>query len=194
MEESSPTADIASDIDRRIAGRLRDLRAQHGWSLDGLAARTGISRASLSRLEHAEVSASAQVLGRLCAAYGLSVSRLMHEVEAGGAAALVPAAAQPVWRDPETGLLRRQVSPPAADLAGEVLEGRLPAGRSIAYPVPPRAGLAHHLVLLEGALSVTLDGRDHRLGPGDALRYRLTGPSAFAAPAETGARYLLFVT
>jgi transcriptional regulator with XRE-family HTH domain len=192
MERTIESESPERDLDRRIAARLRELRGQRGWSLDRLAARTGISRASLSRLEHAEVSASAQVLGRLCAAYGLSVSRLMHEVE-DAADPLIAAADQPVWSDPDTGFLRRQVSPPAPELAGEVVEGRLPAGARIAYPVPPRAGLEHHLVLLDGALCVTLDGRDHGLAPGDCLRYRLTGSSVFAAPAETGARYLLFV-
>ena len=37
-----------------------------------------VSRASLSRLENAEVSPTASVLGRLCAAYGLTMSRLMR--------------------------------------------------------------------------------------------------------------------
>src|SRR5262249_52763091 len=41
----------SSSLDLRIARRLALLRAERGWSLDGVAARTGISRASLSRLE-----------------------------------------------------------------------------------------------------------------------------------------------
>ena len=40
-----------SPVERRIAEQLAALRAERGWSLDGLAERTGISRATLSRLE-----------------------------------------------------------------------------------------------------------------------------------------------
>jgi len=185
---------IAADasLDLRLARRLRGLRRARGWSLDDLAARAGVSRATLSRLENAAASPTAQVLGRIAAAHGLALSRLMLMVEE-RAAPLIPAADQPVWTDPETGFRRRAVSPPAAGLAGEAIEGRLPPGARIAYPAPPRPGLEHHLLLREGWLTVTLDDAAHALAPGDALRYRLFGPSAFETPADSGARYLMFL-
>ncbi len=180
------------DLDRGIAARLKLLRAEQGWSLDELARRSGVSRASLSRLENAEVSATASVLGRLCAAYGLPVSRLLQQVEA-DFAPLVRAEAQTVWTDPETGFRRRAISPPARALAGEVVGGELGPGRRIAYAAPPRPGQEHHLLLLAGRLEVTLEGRTQMLRPGDCLRYRLFGASAFATPADSAARYLLFL-
>lgn len=189
MEQAS--SDVAA-LDRRIAQRLKTLRAERGWSLDELARRSGVSRATLSRLENAEVSATASVLGKLCAAYGLTMSRLMHLVE-DGFVALLPRREQPVWQDPETGFRRRSISPPARSLAGEVLECTLEPGTRITYDVPPRSGLEHHLVLLEGELRLSVGGRDHDLKPGDCLRYRLFGPSAFETPAGSGARYLLFL-
>lgn len=188
---NSPSPDPAA-LDTRIAGRLRILRQDRGWSLDALATRSGVSRATLSRLENAEVSATANVLGRLCAAYGLTLSRLMHMVEE-GYPAVVRRNAQPLWVDPETGFRRRAVSPPAQALAGEALECVLAPGTTLAYDLPPRPGLEHHLVLREGRLTVTVDGRDHALLPGDCLRYRLDGPSTFVTPADAGARYLLFM-
>lgn len=186
----NPAEDAA--IDRRIARRLKDLRAERGWSLEALARRSGVSRATLSRLENAEVSATASVLGKLCAAYGLTLSRLMHLVE-DAFPPLVRSDAQPVWRDGTTGFTRRSVSPPARTLTGEALDCRLEPGARIAYDAPPRPALEHHLVMLEGGLRVTIEGAAYDLGPGDCLRYQLHGPSAFAAPAETAARYLLFM-
>jgi transcriptional regulator with XRE-family HTH domain len=179
-------------IDRRVARRLRALRGERGWSLDELAGRSRVSRATLSRLENAEVSPTASVLGRLCAAYGLTLSRLMHLVE-DGFAPLVRRCAQPEWTDPETGFRRRSVSPPARALAGEALECALPPGKRLRYDEPPRPGLEHHLVLLEGRLEVAVGGQSHDLRPGDCLRYQLFGPSAFATPDDCGARYVLFV-
>lgn len=189
MENALADSDLIED---RLAQRLRALRGERGWTLDETAARSGVSRATLSRLEKAEVSPTAKVLGQLCAAYGLTLSRLMHLVEA-EFAPLLPRAEQPVWHDAETGFHRRSVSPPAQSLAGEVLEGTLDAGTEIAYDRPPRPGLEHHLVLLEGALSVTLGERTHDLRPGDCLRYQLFGASAFATPPHSGARYLIFI-
>lgn len=183
---------IAASMDRRIAQRLKDLRTERGWSLDRLAGLSGISRATLSRLENAEVSATASVLGRLCAAYGLTVSRLMHMVE-DDFAPLVRRDRQEVWRDPSTGFLRRAVSPPARALAGEVLDCTLEPGTQIAYDAPPKEGLEHHLLMIEGRLEIEVGGQTHALGPGDCLRYQLFGPSRFETPHAHGARYLLFM-
>jgi transcriptional regulator with XRE-family HTH domain len=180
------------DINHRIAQRLRELRSHNGWSLDGLAERSGVSRATLSRLENAEVSPTAQVLGRLCAAFGMTLSRLMAMVEK-SFTPLIGREAQAVWVDPESRFRRRVVSPPAQQLAGEVIEGELPAGVRIAYERPPRPGLEHHLVMLEGELEVTADRASHALRSGDCLRYRLHGASSFTTPQNLGARYLIFM-
>lgn len=182
----------ASSLDRRIAERLKTLRTDRGWSLDELARRSGVSRATLSRLENAEVSGTATMLGKLCAAHGLTLSRLMHLAES-ESAPLVAKDAQPLWIDPETGFRRRSVSPPARPFAGEVLDCEIPAGRRIVYERPPRSGLEHHLVVLDGRLTVTLDGMAHDLRPGDCLRYQLFGQSAFETPPDAAARYMLFL-
>lgn len=193
METAQPdNASIDRRIARRLARRLKGLRAERGWSLDELAGRSRVSRATLSRLEKAEVSPTASVLGKLCAAYGLTISRLMYLVE-DAFTPLVLREAQPVWSDEASGFRRRSLSPPAQSLAGEALEAALDAGRRITYERPPRPGLEHHLLLLEGRLEVSVDGQSYALRPGDCLRYQLFGPSAFATPADSGARYILFV-
>lgn len=175
-----------------MAQRLKALRTERQWSLDLLAEHSGVSRASLSRLENADVSPTAHVLGKLCAAYGLTLSRLMHLVE-DDFAPMVRRDDQPVWTDPETGFHRRSVSPPAGPLSAEGLECDLKANTSIAYEHPPRPGLEHHLLLMEGLLTVEVDGTCYRLQPGDCLRYQLHGRSVFTTPPNSGARYLLFV-
>lgn len=190
MEKSTTAADAG--LDHRLAARLKMLRQDRGWSLDDLAGRAGISRATLSRLENAEVSPTASVLGKLCAAYGLTMSRLMLMVE-DDFVARVPEQAQAVWVDDSVGFRRRSVSPPSQRLAGEVLACELAANARIAYEQSPRPGLEHHLLMLDGELSITVDGQAHRLLPGDCLRYQLFGASAFATPPHSGARYLLFI-
>ncbi len=181
-----------NNIDQRIAERLKSLRGERGWSLDELARRSNVSRATLSRLENAEVSPTANVLGKLCASYGMTMSRLMRMVE-DSFAPLVPRDAQPVWIDPETGFHRRSVSPPTQMLAGEALECELKPGTRLTYDAPPRPGLEHHLVLTQGRLEVTVAGQTHALKPGDCLRYQLFGSCTFMTPGNSGARYFLFM-
>lgn len=186
------TSNMEAATDQRLAQRLRALRAERAWSLDELNKRSGISRATLSRLENAEVSPTATVLGKLCAAYGMTMSRLMRMVE-DDFVPLVRRAEQSVWADPETGFRRRSVSPPAQSLAAEVLECELQPATHIAYDAPPRPGLEHYLHMVEGQLEITVDGHTHRLEAGDCLRYQLYGASAFVTGEHAGARYFLFI-
>lgn len=179
-------------LNDRLAEHLRHLRQERQWSLDILAERSGVSRATLSRIEKAEVSPTTEVLGRLCTAYTLSMSRLLARVEE-GFAPVIRHADQPVWTDRQAGFRRRSVSPPATALNAEVLECELEPGMEISYDAPPLPGLEHHLLLHAGALTVTVEGQAHRLQPGDCLRYRLFGGSRFETPADQSARYTLFL-
>lgn len=184
------SADLELEVERRIARRLAGLRADRGWSLDALSERTGMSRATLSRLERGELSPTAAMLGRLCTVYGWTLSRFMAEAET-RAPNLIPRDAQSGWTDPQTGYRRRVVSPPTAGLRGELVEVQLPAGATVAFDTAPVAGLEHHLWMLDGLLTVKVDGSTFRLRAGDCLRYLLVGPSGFEATGKRGARYLV---
>jgi transcriptional regulator with XRE-family HTH domain len=183
-------ADSPPDLDRRIALRLAQLRAERGWSLEVLAERTSISRPTLSRLERGELSPTAAMLGRLCSAFGWTLSRLMAEAET-RAPTLVPAAQQATWTDPDTGYVRRAVSPPGPGLRGEMVDVRLPAGADVAYDASPVPGLEHHLWMLEGAMTLTVEGTAFELRAGDTLRYLLHGASRFRGTGRRGARYVI---
>lgn len=187
MEHEAPTRDAA---DIRLAERLRELRRARRWSLDELSVLSGVSRASLSRIENGEVSPTASVLGQLARAHRTTVSRLLADLE-GEAPALVRRAEQPEWMDPATGFRRRSVSPPSLDFDCELLSCELPAGAQIDYPLPPHLGLEHHLYLMDGALELTLEGAVHHLRAGDCLRYKLAGASRFVSTGRRAARYIL---
>jgi transcriptional regulator with XRE-family HTH domain len=179
-------------LDERLAGRLSELRVERGWSLEELAGRTGISRSTLSRLERAEISPTAALLGRLCTAYERTMSQLLAEVES-DPPHLVCADRQTVWRDPESGFTRRSVSPPHPGLRGEVVEGELLPGADISYDAPPVPGLEQHIWVLDGVLEVTVGGRTHEIGTRDCLRFRLWGESRFRSPGPDPVRYVILV-
>ena len=185
---ADPAAD--ADFENRIARRLARLRAERKWSLETLADRTGISRPTLSRLERAELSPTAAMLGRLCTVYGWTLSRLMAEAET-RAPDLVAARDQAEWKDPESGYRRRIVSPPVPGLRGELVEVRMPPGATVSFETSPIAGLEHHLWRIEGTLTLEVEGSPFWLRAGDCLRYVLAGPTRFKNPGKRDARYLV---
>src|ERR1700752_4322176 len=100
----------ASDLNRRIAERVRELRDGKGLSLDQLAGKSGVSRSMISLIERGESSPTAVVLEKLAAGLGVPLAALF-DAPAAPAAPLARRKDQVKWPDPASGYLRRNVSP-----------------------------------------------------------------------------------
>ena len=182
----------ASDLDTRLATRIQALRNDHGWTLDDLAAKSGLSRATCSRIERGETSPTAVQLGRLCSALQMTLSQLLSPLDA-PAAEIVRHETQSLWIDPETGFRRRIVSPPSQELALEMIESELPPGADIPYDAPPLAGMEQHIWMLSGALDFTHGDTVHHLEAGDCLRLHLWDRTRFQVPGASAAHYLVAI-
>ena len=193
MREEFSEVNDEGRFEAQLAERLTSLRLAAGWSLEELATRSGVSRATLSRLERAETSPTATLLSRLARAHGLPLSRLLADAEA-LPVRLLRAADQPRWHDQQSGFERLMRCPPLAGFATEVIEARLAPGAELAYDEPTVARLEHHLCLLEGRVSLSLQGQSFELAAGDSISFRCLGRSVFANPGTKPARYLLAMT
>jgi transcriptional regulator with XRE-family HTH domain len=60
-----------------IGQALRERRGHHGWTLADVAARTGISKSTLSKIENDLISPSYQSILQLCAGLGVEIGDLM---------------------------------------------------------------------------------------------------------------------
>ena len=95
-----------------LAQRIRLERDARGWSQAELSERSSVSKATISKVERGEMSPTANLLVRLAGAFDLTLAGLLLRAERGTEGQgerLTRAAQQPVWRDPETGYLRKQI-------------------------------------------------------------------------------------
>ena len=182
-------------IERRIAAQIKSLRTLRGRTLDDLARESGVSRSMISLIERAESSATANVLDRLAASLGVSLASLFAEEERLDARPVVRRADQPVWRDPETGYVRRNLSPPGFPSCIELVEVDLPAGARVAYDSGARAvALEQQVWVLAGTIEIVAGKTLHRLAIGDCLAMRVDRPISFRNRESEAARYLVALT
>jgi transcriptional regulator with XRE-family HTH domain len=179
------------DIDAHIAGRVKQLRAQRGWSLEELAGKSGVSRAMISKIERGETSATASLLSRLGVALDVPVSDLLSSTTRPGV--LTRQGQRPNWRDPAPGFLREIVSARSGGSAVEVVEIELPASVRVDYTLDSAPRYAQHIVALTGGLRVTQGSQKFSLEPGDALFMAPSGHITFHNTSDHPCRYLVIL-
>ncbi len=181
------------DITSRLARRVRELRDAKGFTLDALAERSGVSRSNISLIERGQSSPTAAVLDKLAAGLGVTLASLFED-DASPAAEPSPVARlaeQPVWTDPASGYVRRNLSP-AARSPIQLVDVVFPAGQRVAYESGPREVEIHQQVwIIEGVMEVSVGREQWRLKRGDCLAMRLDGPIVYRNPTRKPARYLV---
>lgn len=182
--------------------RLRVLRQSRGWSLERLAGVSGVSRAMISKIERGESSPTAVVLGKLSAALELTMSELLADASrpggaedrAGteaGAGSVRRSAGTPLWRDPDTGYSRRQIS--TARFPAAVTEVTLPPGARVPYPAGSYAFIAQLVWVLSGELTLIDGPASHVLAEGDSFELGAPLPREFRNDTASDCRYVVVV-
>jgi len=181
------------DVATRLARRLRDLRDGKGFTLDTLAERSGVSRSNISLIERGQSSPTAAVLDKLAAGLGVTLASLFEDgSRVAEPSPVARAAEQPVWTDPASRYVRRNLSP-AAPSPIQLVDVVFPAGQRVAYESPARE--VHQQVwMIEGVMEVSVGKDKWRLETGDCHALRLDRPTAYRNPTRKPARYLVALT
>ena len=180
-------------INDRIAARVRQIRADRGLSLEGLAEASGVSRSMISLIERGESSPTAVVLEKLAAGLGVPLASLFEEL--GASSRPVSRRSEQIeWRDPGSGYRRRNVSPGGFPSPIQIVEVTFPPGARVAYETGARPGVTHQQVwVLQGAIEVTLGRERFDLGTGDCLAMVLDKPIAYHNPTSKPVRYAVVI-
>ena len=182
---------IMADPTSRIAARIKAEREARGWSLADVAERSGVSRAMISKVERGESSPTAVLLGRLCGAFGLTMSTLLSRAEGDGGR-ISRARDQHVWQDPDSKYIRRSLSPnPGGPL--DLVVAELPPGARVSYPANNYGFTRHQIWVQEGHLTFVEGAVTHELRPGDCLELGTASDCTFANRSGRPCRYLVAV-
>ncbi|MFE0511624.1 helix-turn-helix domain-containing protein [Streptomyces sp. NPDC058964] len=195
-------SNIVDPLVGRIAARIRTERERRRWTLAQLADASGVSQAMISRIERGESSPTAVVLGKLSAAFRLSIASLLalaegaqdegaqdNSEEAAGVRRRDDATE---WQDPGTGYRRRQISGPR--FPAEIAEIRLPAGARVPYPAAAFAFVRQVVWVLDGRLTFHDGDAVHELAAGDSIELGEPTERVFANTTDAECRYAVILT
>lgn len=183
------------DIHQQISQRIRELRLARGYTLEELAARSDVSRAMISMIERATANPTAVVLDKLANGLGVSLASLFGGVESPASFnPLLRHAEQPVWQDPESGYIRRSLTPQASKTSAQLVEVLFPAHARITYDVTQRDhAIQQQIWIITGQLEIQLAEQTYQLHQGDCLAVCVDRPIIFNNPNAEPCRYLLAI-
>lgn len=157
-----------SDVTVAVARTLQALRADRGWSLDQLAARSGVSKGVLVALEQGRSNPNLATLAKIADAFGVPVTQL---VDTGGEPAvhISDPGGRVLWRGPSggTGTILGATDPP---WAVELWRWDLRPGES--FGGDAHAPATREMVWVDmGTLTLSVAGERHHVVAGQCARF-----------------------
>jgi transcriptional regulator with XRE-family HTH domain len=182
---------MSDTVGEAVARTVKSLRAAHGWSLDQLAARSGVSKGVLVALEQTRGNPNLSTLIRISEALGIPLTRLV-QVEEQPPIQLFPA-------DRHVVLWRGEAGGTGTLLAGSDPRPSVELWRWDLAPGEHRDSEAHtpgarEIVSVEsGTLTLVVDGRRMEVNAGDAAVFAGDRPHSYANTAAETVRFILAV-
>ena len=182
----------AAELTRRVAETVRVLRKNRGYSLDDLAQRSGVSRASLSQIETAKTNPTISILWKIAAALGVPFAQLLGEAQT-ERVRILRRADQQVLRSTDGRMESRPLMPAGASPMVEAYELRLQP-RSISVSEPHSKGTTETLVVLTGSLRLRVADEVFDLGAGDSVFFQADVQHSYENTGRVEARYHNVIT
>jgi len=182
----------AESVNRDLGNRVRLLRTARGWSLDALAAASGVSRSMLSQIERKQANPTLAVTLRIARAFGLSLGDLLETPGAATTVNVIRAEDHTFHYRSDKDCCIRTLSPLNLEKDVEFYEVRLQTGgalRSAAH----FEGTREFITVQKGHVRVESAGDAEELNAGDSASYRADVPHAIINTGKTDAVTFLIV-
>jgi XRE family transcriptional regulator, regulator of sulfur utilization len=178
----------AAELARHVAESLRHHRKTQQLSLDDLAQKSGVSRAALSQIEGARTNPTLAVLWKIAVGLGMPFQQLLGTNASSGPKVL-RAGDSPPLRSANGQMESRLLSPGGAPPGLEVYELRL-APRGSYQSEPHSTGTTETLVVLTGALRMTIGEDAFELATGDSIFFNADVPHVYESRSSHPTRCL----
>jgi transcriptional regulator with XRE-family HTH domain len=179
-------------VNAALGRNVRTHRTRLAWTLEDLATRSGVSKGMLSQVEQARTNPSVATVCRLATALGVSVASLVEAPEAPSARVVRAEQAVTLWTGGHKGSAARLMVGSGTSQQVELWDVRMVPGDGFGSEGHP-SGTRELLLVIEGELTLELDGVPHRVGPGDAIAFVADRPHAYRNLGDSPLRYSLSV-
>lgn len=188
VRSAEPAMDLA------VGQRIRDLRHEHGLSLETIADRTDLSIGFLSQIERGLSSPSLRVLATLADVLGVGIAALFGSrpgdpASGGVVTRQLQRAELTLWR---TGISKQLLSPAGTENRLNLFLVHLEPGGNTGDELYTHDGEEAGLVL-EGEMTLTVDTETWSLKTGDSFRFASRRPHRFSNPADDAKTVVLWV-
>jgi transcriptional regulator with XRE-family HTH domain len=181
----------AEAVAAAVARNTRRLRTARGWSLDRLATRSGVSKGMLVHLEQARTNPSLGTLCKVAETLGVSLAVLVELHEAPAVQIVQPHETVELWSglDGSSGTL----------LAGSDEHDHLELWRWALAPGdchrsdPHAEGTREMVHVLDGTLTLEVEGAAHDVATGGAAVYHADRAHAYRNDRQVPARFVMVV-
>jgi transcriptional regulator with XRE-family HTH domain len=180
------------DVNAAVGRNVRAHRTRLAWTLDDLAARSGVSKGMLSQVEQARTNPSVATICRLATAFGVSIASLVEAPEVPSARVVRAEEAVTLWTGEQAGSVARLLVGSGTSQQVELWDVRMLAGDGYASEGHP-SGTRELLLVIEGKLTLELDGDPHLVCAGDAIAFVADRPHAYRNQGASPLRYALSV-
>ena len=191
---SDDAAAALGEIERKVSGlgaKVAAERAERGWSLAQLAQRASMSPAAVHKIEKSGMTPTIASLMKIAAALGRSVSFFVDEPDTPDVN-LVRADERAKVFTSKQGLELRNISgrygPFLIAGADATVEPYADSG-----PTPMRHPGEELVIVLEGRMHFTIDGREYAVGAGDSIHFRTLLNHSWANPSPEPAHAIWLV-
>jgi transcriptional regulator with XRE-family HTH domain len=174
---TAPTAGGPESLDRHLGRRVKQLRADRGWSLEALAQASGVSRSMLSEVERNQANPTLAVTLRIARAFGLAVGELLELPGATPGVTVIRADDRAYHYRSDRDVRLRTLSPLNLEKDVELYELQLQAGGAL-RSAPHFAGTREFLTVQKGQATVESGADREVLNAGDSATYRADVPHA----------------
>ena len=157
---------------------LKGLRRERGWSLDKAALETGVSKAMLGQIEREESSPSIATLWKIASGFHTSFSSFIEEIRTDFNNPIYRAG-QPQYLHPTDEKIRvMPLFPFDNELNFEIFIIELLPGCEHMSP-PHKHGVIEHVIVVDGAMEVLVNGAWNTLRKGEGLRFQANQPHGY---------------